>query len=52
MMYSQQKEKYTDPFSHNSKREGEIKIDRVPGKNGKKNDNFDGGEYVDYEEVD
>lgn len=54
MSNSQQKERYSDPFSQrqNSSREGEIKIERVPGKNKKNNENFDGGEYVDYEEVD
>lgn len=31
-------------------KEGELRIDHVPNKK-KKNKNFDGGEYIDYEEV-
>jgi hypothetical protein len=34
-----------------NKREGQIDVDFVPKKNGKKSGNFGGGEYVDYEEV-
>lgn len=30
---------------------GEIHIDYVPGKNSKSSDRFEGGEYVDYEEI-
>ncbi|MEQ8358380.1 MAG: DUF4834 family protein [Cytophagales bacterium] len=32
-------------------REGELKIDHVPNDKAKKGKNFDGGEYVDYEEL-
>jgi hypothetical protein len=38
-------------YQTQQKREGEIDIDYVPKKNGKKSENFGGGEYVDYEEV-
>ena len=31
--------------------EGELRIEHVPQKKKKRNKNFDGGEYVDYEEV-
>lgn len=33
------------------KREGEIDVDFIPPKNGKSSQNFNGGEYIDYEEV-
>ncbi|MBB6001518.1 DUF4834 family protein [Arcicella rosea] len=33
------------------KREGEIDVDFIPPKNGKSSENFNGGEYIDYEEV-
>jgi hypothetical protein len=34
-----------------NKREGHIDVDFIPKKNGKNSENFEGGEYVDYEEV-
>ncbi len=36
---------------NNRKREGEIDVDYVPTKKGKSTENFNGGEYIDYEEV-
>lgn len=38
-------------YTSQQKREGQIDVDFVPKKNGKKSENFGGGEYVDYEEV-
>ncbi|MDZ7896672.1 MAG: DUF4834 family protein [Arcicella sp.] len=38
-------------YQTQNKREGHIDVDYVPKKNGKKSENFGGGEYVDYEEV-
>lgn len=35
----------------NQKREGQIDVDFVPTKKGKGTENFNGGEYIDYEEV-
>jgi hypothetical protein len=49
-----QQQRYRDPFAaqQNQRREGEINIDHVPQKKSRKGKNFDGGEYVDFEEVD
>jgi len=33
------------------KREGQIDVDFVPPKSGRNSDDFNGGEYIDYEEV-
>lgn len=51
---TRQQGRYSSPFSapHNQRREGEINIDHVPQKKSRKGKNFDGGEYVDFEEVD
>ena len=38
-------------YQTSNKREGQIDVDYVPKKGGKKSENFGGGEYVDYEEV-
>jgi hypothetical protein len=38
-------------YQSNQKREGKIDVDFIPKKNEKKSENFDSGEYVDYEEV-
>lgn len=43
---------YDSRNTDNSQREGELKIDRVPKKGKKQNKDFNGGEYVDYEELD
>lgn len=33
------------------KRDGQVDVDFVPPKSGKNSDDFNGGEYIDYEEV-
>ncbi len=37
--------------STSRKPEGEIDVDFIPPKKGKSSENFNGGEYIDYEEV-
>ncbi|MEA5137772.1 DUF4834 family protein [Arcicella rigui] len=38
-------------YQSTRKREGQIDVDFIPPKKGKSTENFDGGEYIDYEEV-
>jgi Domain of unknown function (DUF4834) len=44
-------QKQQSSYSSSNKREGQIDVDFIPPKKGKNSENFDGGEYVDYEEV-
>lgn len=46
---NQQRTQRQQPFQKQARQEGEVKIDYVPQKD--KKDNFNGGEYVDFEEV-
>ena len=48
-MHQQQQNQQPNGHSSNGRAEGKIKIDYVPEQSAKKS--FDGGEYVDYEEV-
>lgn len=45
----QQQRQQQNGHNHNGKTEGKVKIDYIPEQPDRKN--FDGGEYVDYEEV-
>ncbi|MDR6560675.1 MULTISPECIES: DUF4834 family protein [unclassified Arcicella] len=46
--FNQKQQSY---HSSPNRREGQIDVDFVPPKKGKSTENFDGGEYIDYEEV-
>lgn len=54
-LFAQQKNTYQSGNFGNDRsqrtKDGELKIDHVPNKNDRKGKNFDGGEYVDYEEL-
>jgi hypothetical protein len=54
-LFTDQQKRYqsNDPFSNRNHeaREGELRIDHVPDKKKRDNKNFEGGEYVDYEEL-
>lgn len=41
----------TGNYNKNKPRDGNVNIDYVPGTKQKKGKNFNGGEYVDYEEL-
>ncbi|MEP1035286.1 DUF4834 family protein [Ekhidna sp.] len=47
------KDQFGNQYSTNSRRapNGNLNIDKVPNRGSKKGENFDGGEYVDYEEI-
>ncbi len=47
----QQQQRTQHSSNHKNKREGQIDVDYVPTKKGKGTENFNGGEYIDYEEV-
>jgi hypothetical protein len=44
-------QKQQKSYTTTGKKEGQIDVDFVPPKNGKNSNDFDGGEYIDYEEV-
>lgn len=52
-LFASQNQRYqsNDNYSEKKRKDGELRIDHVPDSKKKKNQNFDGGEYVDYEEV-
>ncbi len=54
-LFTQQGNRYhSDTFGNDRtqrSRDGELKIDHVPNDKAKKGKNFEGGEYVDFEEL-